>query len=526
MRKQILSVLVFQIAALAFSSASAAQAPSSVHAPEGWGQCPRCQNNKDRADSKVKYKVEGHAFNPHDLSGVWGFGGVGDAFTNAPPMTDWGKQQHAKTMGDKNAAGEYLHNKDTSGQGSGSQINCDPKGWPRLHTGNDGFEFVVLPDRVIQFFEQTHTWRTIWTDGRKLPEDPPEPRWMGWNVGRWEGDTFVIESNGYDERSWIDRSLPDGGWTHSDEMKVVERWRRLDYGTLETQITIIDPKTYTQPWAVPAAKIPLVPGTELAEVFCSPSDFGTFNTKVFLPTATAVNKKATEIKVISTGGARAVMTSLVPEFERRSGYKVSIDFGTPGNMQDRLLQGEAADVAIAIAATLPDLEKAGKIASGTRMEFAASYVGVVVRAGAPKLDVSTPDGVKRAMLMAKTVALSDPKAGTQLGATFIGVADRLGFGADLRSRTKMILGPGSDVAAAVARGEADLGVTLISEILPVAGVALGGELPSSIMPPTVMHAFLVSGAKNTETAKAFIDFLRSPEATRIIEAKGMKPGPR
>src|SRR5215470_6662937 len=242
--------------------------------------------------------------------------------------------------------------------------------------------------------------------------------------------------------------------------------------------------------------------------------------------ALGTHVEAAEIKVISTGGARAVMTSLVPEFERRSGHKVDVDFGTPGNMRDRLLRGEAADVAVAIAAVLPDLEKAGKISPGTRMEFAASYVGIVVRSGAPKLDVSTPDGVKRAILMANTVALSDPKAGTQLGATFIGVADRLGFGADLRSRTKLILGPGSDVAEAVARGEAELGVTLISEILPVSGAALGGELPSDIMPPTVIHAFLVSGAKDPETAKIFLDFLRSPDATRIIEAKGMKPGQR
>src|SRR5215467_11475220 len=240
-----------------------------------------------------------------------------------------------------------------------------------------------------------------------------------------------------------------------------------------------------------------------------------------LATAVATHVEAAEIKVISTGGARAVMTSLVPEFERRSGHKVGIDFGTPGTIRDRLLQGEAADVAVAIAAILPDLEKAGKIAPGTRMEFAASYVGVVVRAGAPNLDVSTPDGVKRAILMAKTVALSDPRAGTQLGATFIGAADRLGFGAELRSRTKLILGPGSDVAEAVARGEADLGVTLISEILPVAGAALGGELPSNIMEPTVMHAFLVSGAKNAETAKVFLDYMRSPEVSKIIDAKGM-----
>jgi molybdate transport system substrate-binding protein len=242
--------------------------------------------------------------------------------------------------------------------------------------------------------------------------------------------------------------------------------------------------------------------------------------------ALATQVEAAEIRVISSGGARAVMTSLVPEFERKSGHKVGIDFGTPGNMRDRLLQGEAADVAIAIAGVLPDLEKAGKIVPGTRMEFAASYVGVVVRAGAPKLDVSTPDGIKQAVLMAKTVALSDPKAGTQLGATFLGAADRLGFGADLRARTKLILGPGSEVAETVARGEADLGVTLISEILPVTGVALGGELPSNIMPPTVIHAFLVAGARDPETAKVFLDFLRTSEARRTIEAKGMKPSPQ
>jgi hypothetical protein len=273
-----------------FSFAGFGQGPSSVPAPEGWGQCPRCQNNKDRAEAKEKYKVEGHPFDPHDLSGVWGFGGAPATFRNAPPLTDWGKQQHAKTIGDKNAAGEYLHTKDTS-EGAGSQIVCDPRGWPRLHHINYGFEFIVLPDRIFQFFEQTHTWRTIWTDGRKLPADPPEPRWMGWNVGHWEDDTFVVESNGYEDRSWISPSQPDGGWTHSDEMKVVERWRRLDYGTIEAQITVTDPKTFTQPWAMPVAKIPLVPGAELGEYFCAPSDFAIFNSRVFLPTAGSADKK-------------------------------------------------------------------------------------------------------------------------------------------------------------------------------------------------------------------------------------------
>jgi len=290
MHRGFTSFIRVSVLLLAFSVAAFPQGQSSIPAPQGWGQCPRCQNNKDRAEANAKYKVEGHPFNPHDLSGVWGFGGAAGAFRNAPPLTDWGKQQHAGTIGEKNAKGEPLHSKDRS-EGTGTQIVCDPRGWPRLHQINYGFEFITLPDRVFQFFEQTHTWRTIWTDRRKLPDDPPEPRWMGWNVGHWEGDTFVIESNGYDDRSWVSTSNPDGGWTHSDQMKVVERWRRLNYGTIESEITVTDPKTFTQPWVIGPTKIPLVPGTELGEYFCVPSDFADFNNRVFLPTAGAADKK-------------------------------------------------------------------------------------------------------------------------------------------------------------------------------------------------------------------------------------------
>jgi hypothetical protein len=109
---------------------------------------------------------------------------------------------------------------------------------------------------------------------------------MGWNVGRWEGDTFVVESTGYDDRSWLTDTMPDGGWPHSDEMRIVERWRRVNYGTLEVQMTVTDPKTYTQPWVTAKATIPLMPGAELWEDFCVPSDYNAFNTDVFLPVAT------------------------------------------------------------------------------------------------------------------------------------------------------------------------------------------------------------------------------------------------
>ncbi len=257
----------------------------SVQPPDGWKPCPRCQNQADRTKSNLENKVEGHPFDPKDLSGVWGFNGIGATFRNPPPMTPWGKERFAATIGDTNADGEPLHNKDTSGGGGGAAINCDPQGWPRMHTYNYGFEFVMLPDRVLQFFELSHTWRTIWTDGRKLPAEPPEPRWMGWTVGHWEGDTFVVESNGFDERSWVGEAQPDGGYPHSDEMKVVERWRRLNYATIETQVTVIDPKAYTQPWVTPAATTTLVPGAQLGENFCAPSDYSEFNNEVFLPTS-------------------------------------------------------------------------------------------------------------------------------------------------------------------------------------------------------------------------------------------------
>ena len=292
MRRPIGFPVMALAAVLVFSSGASAQAEkaplSSVPAPAGWKHCPRCQSNADRAEVKKQYKVEGHAFNSHDLSGVWGFNGETQAFSKAVSLTPQGKQQHEATIGETNADGERLYTKDTSGGGPGSQINCDPLGWPRLFTYNYGFEFVMLPDRVLQFFELGHTWRTIWTDGRKLPADPPEPRWMGWNVGHWEGDTFVVESTGFDDRSWLSHRQENdggGGWTHSDQMRIVERWRRVSYVALEAQLTNTDPKTYTQPWVTPKATINLAPGTELWENFCVPSDYNAFTNDVFLPVA-------------------------------------------------------------------------------------------------------------------------------------------------------------------------------------------------------------------------------------------------
>ena len=308
MRSRIILMIIALVVVVVFSSALMAQAPGgnrnggqsqpghtplpSNPPPEGWHNCPRCDNNDDRAKAWQEYKVDGHPFNPKDLSGVWGWG-LGNTVDDAlnpktiPALTEYGKKLRAATMADK---GQAAHSKDTSGRGSGSPINCDPYGWPRLYTYSYGFEFAMMPDRVVQFFEFDHTWRTIWTDGRKLPADPPEPHWMGWNVGHWEGNTFVIESNGYDERSWLNSSNPDGGYPHSDQMKITERYTRTSFGTLEAQMTIEDPKVFTQPWVTPKSVIKLNPANELWETFCAPSDYAQFNEKVFDPAANAGQK--------------------------------------------------------------------------------------------------------------------------------------------------------------------------------------------------------------------------------------------
>jgi hypothetical protein len=141
---------------------------------------------------------------------------------------------------------------------------------------NYGFEFVQTPGRVFEFFELSHTWRTIWTDGRKLPDDPPVERWYGYSIGRWEGDTFVVESNGYDERALIGSDADHQLFPHSSELRIVERYKRTDYGHLEASMTVIDPKVYAQPWTS-TGTIGLMPNAEIGEYFCVPSESINFN---------------------------------------------------------------------------------------------------------------------------------------------------------------------------------------------------------------------------------------------------------
>jgi hypothetical protein len=159
-------------------------------------------------------------------------------------------------------------------------FRCDPAGYPRVMQQIFGelMRFVQTRDEIIEFFEWDHTWRDIWTDGRKLQDDP-EPRYYGFSVGHWDGDTFVVESNGFDERTWLD---PYGD-VHSDQMRLKEAFRRVDRDHLEWTLTVDDPKTYARPWGPSEKRIfNLVPKSprsetqELREDFCVWSDSAGF----------------------------------------------------------------------------------------------------------------------------------------------------------------------------------------------------------------------------------------------------------
>jgi hypothetical protein len=243
-----------------------------------------------------------------DLSGIWD--ATGDRSNIPPPGIQInGAHEHPAVVPGNNAPpdgepdeknipnplpytllGEatLMTHKPTGGQGirvvppelGNDPINlCDPPGFPRMELNEfRNLEIVQLPDHMLILNQNSRTWRTVWTDGRELPTDP-EPRWYGYSVGRWVDDyTFVVQTVGMNEKTWLDNQ----GRPHSSELKVEERFHRLDYDHMELTVTIDDPKMYTKPWQglnkFPLRRQPR--GFDIREMYCSPSDFAKYEQDV------------------------------------------------------------------------------------------------------------------------------------------------------------------------------------------------------------------------------------------------------
>ena len=225
-----------------------------------------------------------------------------------------------------------------------------------------------------------------------------------------------------------------------------------------------------------------------------------------------------EIKVLASGAAAAVLPDLVPEFERASGHKVSVAYASTNRMMNRINDGETADVVILNGPGIEQLMEQGRIVAGSRVNLGRTGLGIAVRKGAVKPDISSVEALKQALIDARSIAHTATGAS---GVYFAGLIERLGIAELLRPKIKVI--SGGLVGEIVAKGEAEIGVQMVSEILAVAGAELVGPLPPEVQSITVLCAAVFGGTRHPEAAQALVRFLTTPAAARVMQAKGLEP---
>jgi molybdate transport system substrate-binding protein len=228
---------------------------------------------------------------------------------------------------------------------------------------------------------------------------------------------------------------------------------------------------------------------------------------------------AAEIKVLSTIALGEAWHELQPRFET-TGHKLTLVLGTSGGIAKRVADGETGDVIVGTSGGIEGLVRAGKVTAGTSAPVARSQVGLAVRKGAPRPDISTPEALKQTLLGAKAVAYSDPAGGGASGIHLAKVLDRLGIAAQVNARAK--LGRAVPNAAAVVKGEADVAVQQIPELLAVPGVEVVGPLPGDLGNTTTFSAAVLATSRDPAAAKALVDFLRSPETVATLKARGFE----
>lgn len=205
---------------------------------------------------------------PNDLAGVWAGTVIAD---NVASMLPW-----AQAKFDSNTA-EIRRGRPIT---TDPTFRCEPGGVPRAYQMQiHPIEILQIPGRILLFYEAAHNWRTIWMDGRELSRGADGASWMGYSVGRWEGETLIVDTIGFNDKTWLDRD----GHPHSEDLHVVEHFRRVDHDTLHLEITINDPKAYTRPWAMQGT-YKLQPTWEIGEDFCIPEEQLNFKKRVLEPT--------------------------------------------------------------------------------------------------------------------------------------------------------------------------------------------------------------------------------------------------
>jgi molybdate transport system substrate-binding protein len=222
------------------------------------------------------------------------------------------------------------------------------------------------------------------------------------------------------------------------------------------------------------------------------------------------------IKILSGGAMRTFLTEIVPLFERANGTKVEVEYRLTSVLKQEIADGAAFDIALLPRPEIDELAAAGRIAAGATVDVTRSAVGVAVRTGAPRPDISTVAAFTSALHAAQSISYSDGPSGAYIG----GLLEKLGIAAAMKPKTRLTSRP---VAELVAAGEAEIGLQQIVAILPVPGADLVGPLPAELQKVIIYATGLSAGAREPLAARAFVAFTKTPQAGRLIRGKGMEP---
>ena len=230
---------------------------------------------------------------------------------------------------------------------------------------------------------------------------------------------------------------------------------------------------------------------------------------------------AAEINTFISTAIKSATDELLPPFERASGHTIRASYAPSGALLPRFNRGEPVDVFLTDATAIDELIKQGKIVGG-RIDLARTGIGIAVRRGAPKPDVSSPEALKRALLAAKTVGHASPAGGSITGGHIMRIFEKLGIADQVTPKTKLSMGgPNSRVSVLVSSGEAEIGLQQASELLDNPEVEMIGMLPPELQLITVYSGGVTASAKQPEAAKALIGVLAAPDAAPIFKTKGL-----
>ena len=229
-----------------------------------------------------------------------------------------------------------------------------------------------------------------------------------------------------------------------------------------------------------------------------------------------------EITLLAPGPIRGTLDQLIPGFEGKTNRKVRVTFGQGNQTQHQIASGEAVDVPI-MQTPFQEVLASGNVVASSATTLARVAVVVVVRNGAPKPDISTPEAVKRMLLAARSISYPDP-SGSASGANFMETIKKLDLIDQMQPKTKSATG-GAGALAMVAKGEVDIGFCFLTEAKRAPGIDIVGSLPHEISTSTSLVGFVSTHARDPAAAKALLDYLSSPDAAAIYTAQGLQPGP-